>query len=81
MHNGLDREHKAGIKADEKIKEYAHNNTGMITVATTDAKNIFIVPLLSVMARMRVAAYKPIRRITPQRARSCLIFFMWLPPV
>lgn len=24
MHNGLDREHKAGIKADEKIKEYAH---------------------------------------------------------
>ena len=30
MHNGLDREHKAGIKADEKIKEYAHR---LMTIA------------------------------------------------
>ena len=30
MHNGLDRDHKAGIKADEKIKEYAHR---LMTIA------------------------------------------------
>ena len=30
MHNGLDREHKAEIKADEKIKEYAHR---LMTIA------------------------------------------------
>ena len=30
MHNGLDRERKAGIKADEKIKEYAHR---LMTIA------------------------------------------------
>ncbi len=30
MHNGLDREHKAEIKADERIKEYAHR---LMTIA------------------------------------------------
>ena len=30
MHNGLDREHKAEIKADGRIKEYAHR---LMTIA------------------------------------------------
>lgn len=58
------------------MKVYAHNNTGMITVATMDAKNMFMVPLLSVKARTRVIRYKPIRKITPKRARICFVFFM-----
>lgn len=58
------------------MNEYVHIRTGITKVAKTEALNMTIVSVLSVIANMKVRAYNPSRKITPKIARSCFTFFM-----